>query len=135
MLAYGFGLDWQLHLQRLEVAGITLSQPEFPELALQQKCQRMNAACDRLQAIRSVIHAVHRRHIGQQRLGGADIRRRLLPPDVLFTSRERHPIRGSAVCVDRYADDSAGHLTDERASRREERGVRPAVAERDAEAL
>ena len=44
----------------------------------------MHPLRDRLQALRPVEHRVERRHHRQQRLRGADVRRRLLAPDMLL---------------------------------------------------
>ena len=95
----------------------------------------MDAGGDRLQPVRSVIDRVHRRDVRQQRLRGADVRRRLLAADVLLAGLERHPVRLASPRVHRQADDSPRRLADERLPRREERRVRSAVPERHAEPL
>ena len=82
-----------------------------------------------------MIHAVHRGDVREQRLRRADVRRRLLAPDVLLARLQRHAVREVAVRIDRDADDAAGRLPDERFARREKRGVRSAVAHRHAEPL
>jgi hypothetical protein len=83
----------------------------------------------------AVVDRIHRRHVRQQRLGGTDVRRRLLAPDVLFARGQRHSVRGVAVGIDRHTDEPAGHVSDVRLARGKERRVRPAIPQRDAEAL
>lgn len=54
----------------------------------------VDALRDFLHALRTVVHAVRRRHVGQQRLGGADVGSRLIPPATDATaqkSRRRTP--------------------------------------------
>ena len=89
----------------------------------------------RRQPLRAVIDGVQAGDVGEQRLRGADVRRRLLAADVLLARLQRHPVRRVAVRVDRHADDAARRLPDVLLERREERGVRAAVAERHAEPL
>jgi hypothetical protein len=49
----------------------------------------VDALGDRLQPLRPVEHRIHRRHHRQERLRGADVRRGLLPPDVLLARLQR----------------------------------------------
>ena len=82
-----------------------------------------------------MIHRVHRRDVREQRLRRADVRRRLLAPDVLLARLECHAIGCPAARIDRNADDASRSLSDEGLARREKRCVRSAVAERHAEPL
>ena len=97
--------------------------------------QPVHAQGDLPEPGRAVVRGVHARDVGQQRLRGADVRRGALAADVLLAGLQRHPVGGPAVRVDRDADHAPRHLARVRAAGGEERGVRPAVAERHAEAL
>mmetsp|Transcript_5756 Transcript_5756/g.19100 ORF Transcript_5756/g.19100 Transcript_5756/m.19100 type:complete len:290 (-) Transcript_5756:103-972(-) len=87
------------------------------------------------EALRAVVHAVERGDVCEQGLRRADVRGRLVAPDVLLARLHRHPVRGLAVRVDRQPDDAARHLAREALRRRQEAGVRPSVPERHAEPL
>ena len=87
------------------------------------------------EAFGAVPDGVESGHVGEQRLRGADVRRRLFAADVLFAGLQRHAVGGIAVHVDRDADDAAGDLADELFAGGEEGGVRAAVAHGHAEAL
>ena len=119
----------------VEVMGIRLPVSERGQRPADAGSRLMHARGDRSQAGRSVVHRIHRRDVRQQRLRRADVRGRLLPPDVLLASLQRHPVGLMAVAVDRQADDPAGRLTDVGVTRRQERRVGTAAAERHAEAL
>ena len=83
----------------------------------------------------AVVDRVHGRHVGQERLRGADVGGGLLAADVLLARLEGQAQRLVAVRVARHADQAARHLAGQLRLAREERGVRAAVAERHAEAL
>ncbi len=102
---------------------------------LQYRGQAVDAPRDRRETRRPVVDGVHRRDHREQYLRRADVRRRLLAPDVLFARLQREPVRGLAVRVDRHADEAARHRPLELVLRREIAGVRAAVAHRHAEAL
>ena len=108
---------------------------ERGEARLELDRLRVHAARDRGEPVRPVVHGVERGDVGQERLRGADVRRRLLAPDVLLARLDRHPVGGVALRVDRDADETAGHLANVGVARGEEGRVRAAVAERHAEAL
>src|SRR2546426_1098728 len=95
--------------------------------------KEMHAFRNRLQAFRPVINCVSGGHAGEERLRRADVARRFLAPDILLARAESKPQGRSAAGVLRDADETAGHLTLERVARREECGVRAAVAEWHAE--
>ena len=77
----------------------------------------MNALRDLDQALGSVIDSIHRRHIGQERLRGADVTGGFVSADVLFPGLHGHSEGGFASRVDRHTDDTSRHL----ARTREER--------------
>ncbi|MCY1517305.1 hypothetical protein D9M68_519800 [compost metagenome] len=95
----------------------------------------VNALGDRLDALRSMEHRVHRGHDGEQHLGGADVRRRFLAADVLFAGLQRQAIGAVAARIDRYADEAAGHGALVRVLDRHIGRMRTAIADRHAEAL
>jgi hypothetical protein len=70
--------------------------------------QAVHAPGDRRQARRAVIDRVHGGHHREQHLRRADVRRRLLAPDVLLARLQREPVRGIAEGVYRHADEPAG---------------------------
>ena len=121
--------------ERVEVGGVLLRAPQGRQAPGQFAREAVHPSCDPLEAGRAVVHAVHRRHRGQQRLRRADVRRGLVAPDVLLAGLQRHPEGAVALRVDRDADDAAWRLPDVLVARGEERRVRAAVAHRDAEAL
>jgi hypothetical protein len=90
---------------------------------------------DRAQAVGAVPDGVHAGDDGEQDLRGADVRRRLLAPDVLLAGLQREAVGGRAVRVDADADEPAGQRALEPLAHRHERGVRAAGEQRHAEAL
>ena len=95
----------------------------------------MHALRDRGESLRTVVDGVHRGHHRQQHLRGADVRGRLLAPDVLLAGLQRQPVGRLAARVDRDADEAPGHGALERVAHGHVGGVRAAVAHRHAEAL
>ena len=87
------------------------------------------------EALGPVVHGVHRGDDGEQHLGGADVRRRLLAADVLLAGLQGEAVGGATGGVDGHADEAAGHRPAQAVAGGEEAGVRAAVAERHAEAL
>ena len=90
---------------------------------------------DRAQTVRPVVDGVHRGDDGEQHLGGADVGRRLVAPDVLFAGLQRESVGGPALRVDGHADQPARQVALEARRHRHVAGVRTAVEERYAEAL
>ena len=90
---------------------------------------------DRLQPLRAVVNGVHRRHDGEQHLGGADVRRRLFAADVLLTRLQREAVRLVAVRVHRDADEATRHVALQPGADGHESGVRATETHRDSEAL
>ena len=74
-------------------------------------------------------------HDRQKRLCGADVRGRLLPPDMLLAGLQAQPVGPVAVAVDRHADQPSGHGAGMGGLGRHVGRVRPAIAQRNAEPL
>ena len=68
----------------------------------------MHAARNRLQALGTVIDRIHRSNHGQQDLRRANVRCRLLAPDVLLAGLQRQPVGLIPATVDRNADQPTG---------------------------
>ena len=90
---------------------------------------------DASETLGAVVHGVHRGDHRQQHLRGADVAGRLLPADVLLAGLQGQPVRRVAVGVDRHADESPGQRALQPLPHGHVAGVRPAEAERHAEAL
>ena len=89
----------------------------------------------RPQPVGAVIDGVHRGHHGQQHLGGADVRGRLLAADVLLAGLQRQAVGGSAGGVHGDADQTPRQRTLELVTGGEEAGVGSTEAERHPETL
>ena len=70
----------------------------------------MDAQGDVADAFRPVPYGVHACHRGQEGLGGADVRSRLLAFDVLFACLESHAVTQVPVFVLAPTDDAARHV-------------------------
>ena len=121
--------------RRIEVRLVHLPDTDLPERGFEQPRVGVHACRDPHQPLWSVVDGVEPGDIGQQRLRGADVRRRLFAPDVLLARLQRHAIGSIPLRVDRDADDASRRLPDVLLQRREERGVRTPVPERDTEPL
>ena len=95
----------------------------------------MDPSRDGLQPLGAVPHGVHARDHREEHLRRAHVRRRLLAADVLLARLECHAQRRPSARIAAHADDAARQHAFELVLRGEERRVRPAVAQRDAEAL
>src|SRR5687768_613862 len=95
----------------------------------------MNVIGDALESAGTVIDGIHRGHVGEKSLGGADVAGGFFAADMLLASLEGEAISGSAAHVARNTDDAAGNLTFEFIFCGDECGVRAAITERDAETL
>ena len=82
-----------------------------------------------------MVDRVHAGDHRRQHLRRADVRRRLLAPDVLLARLQREAVGRVAVRVDADADQAAGQRALELVAAGEVGGVRAAVAHRHAEAL
>ena len=108
---------------------------EFHEAVGEEGGEEFDAARDFFQAVGAVVDGIHRRHDGEEDLGGADVGRGLVAADVLLARAEGEAHGGVAGVVLGDPDEAAGHLAFEGVLGGEETGVRSAEAERDAEAL
>src|SRR5690606_22049635 len=97
--------------------------------------QTVQASRDALQSLRAMVYGVEARDYGEEHLGRAHVRRRLLTADVLFTGLKRHPQRGPPLRIRRDTNAPPGDQPLVLVLRRKERGVRSAEAERHTEAL
>jgi hypothetical protein len=109
--------------------------PERGEPLGEQLGEQPHALGDAAQALRAVVHRVHRGHHREEHLGGADVGRGFLAADVLLARAEGEAEGRVALRVLGHADEAAGHLAFAGVARGEEAGVRAAEAERHAEAL
>ncbi len=121
--------------RRIEVLAVHFLDADVRQCLRQRDRVGMHSRRDPGQTLWTVIHRIQTGDVRQQRLCGADIRRRLLATNVLLPGLQRHAIRGVAVRVDRHADDPARRLSQVPVERGKECSVRSAVAERNAESL
>ena len=101
----------------------------------QQVRFRGDVGRDSAQAAGTVVDGVHGGHDGQQHLGGADVRGRLLAPDVLLAGLQGESVGGCAGGILRDADEAPGKLPLEARADGHVPGVRTAEAHRHPEAL
>ena len=113
----------------------TTSTPPAAQAGGEDRRQAVHALGDAGQAVGPVPHGVQPGDVGQQHLGGADVRRGLLPADVLLTGLEGEAQRRAAGGVGGHADQAAGQRPGEGVAGGEEGGVGTAEAHRHAEAL
>jgi glycine dehydrogenase (decarboxylating) len=125
----------ELDAERVEVDVVHHAELELLDARREHRRVAMDPPRDRRQPLGAVPHGVHARHHGEQHLRGAHVRRRLLAPDVLLARLERHAQRRPPRRVAAHADDPARQHPLELVARGEERRVRSAVAERNAEPL
>ena len=123
-----------MHCDRVEVAAADFQSLAFKTFG-KDRGQPMHAACNTRQTLGAVIDGVHAGHHCQQHLRRANVRSRLLAPDVLLARLQCQSIRRMPLRIDRYADQSPGQRAFERVFARHERSVRPTETERHAEAL
>ena len=108
---------------------------EAAQAFCEQYRPRMYALGNPAKPVRAVIHGVHACHDGEQHLGRANVARGLVTADVLFAGLESQPICRFAARVPRDSHKATGHLALVLVLGGHERGMRPAKAERHAEAL
>jgi len=94
-----------------------------------------NSAGDSGEAIGAVIDREHSRHDGEKNLGGANVARGLVPPDVLLAGLQGQAVGGVTIGVFGDADEAAGHLALEPFANREIACMRSTKAQRNSEAL
>ena len=95
----------------------------------------MHRLRDGLDAVGAVIDRIHRSNDSQQRLRGADVRVRLLTPDMLLAGLQRQAVGLVAAAVDRHTDDPAGHCALQLVGGCHIGSMGPAIAHRHAKAL
>ena len=86
-------------------------------------------------SFRSVVNGEHGAHVGQQRLGRANVGSGFVSSDVLFSRLQRQSECVVALSVSRDADHSSRHHAHQLLRDGEESGVRTAITERNAETL
>ncbi len=97
--------------------------------------QAMNVCGDGGQPLGPVPGGIGGGHVGQESLGGANVRCRLLPTDVLLPGLKRQPIGGAAPVIHRDANQSAGQTAHVPFGRGHEPGMGTAETHGYAEAL
>ena len=95
----------------------------------------VDAGGDAGQADGTVVDGVHGGDVGQQRLRGADVARRLLAADVLFAGLQGQAVAGLALGVLGHSDEAAGQLALESGLHGHEAGVGAAEEQGHTEAL
>ena len=95
----------------------------------------MNLFGNLLQTVGAMIDGIHPRHNSQEYLGSADVRGSLVSPNMLLSCLESHTERAILPSIHRDADNSARHESCEIFRRCEERGMRSAKTQGDAESL
>ena len=116
-------------------APCTTRWPASSRLARPAAGVTVNAFGDGAQPFWAVVDGVHRRHVGQQRLRGADVAGRLVTADVLLTRLQREPVGRRPVGIDRDADQPARQHALQTVAHRHVSRVRPTEEQRHAEAL
>ena len=112
------------------------SMPQRPRhRACHQPRLQIDPARNPFQARRPVPDRIHPSHHRQQHLGGADVARRFLTPDVLLARLQRQAERRPASGVHTHAHQPPRHLPLVLVQGGEEPGMRTAEAHRHAEAL
>src|SRR6267142_6136865 len=95
----------------------------------------MDAFGNLAQAIGPVIAGVHRGHVREQSLGGADVAGGFFAADMLFASLKRKAQGRASPGILRDADNPARHIAFESVTRGKECSMRSSVSQRDAEPL
>ena len=90
---------------------------------------------DALEPFGAVVHRVHRSQHRRQHLRGADVRGRLLAPDVLLAGLQREPVGDAPARVARHADHASRQAALELVAGGDVGGVRSTESHRHAEAL
>ena len=136
------GVDdpWQHVLRHLDGDGVKelpVREAEAEFLQAFGECRRVcvNAPGNAAQALRPVVHRVHRGHDCQQHLCGAHVARRLFSTDMLFARLQGHAQARAAGPVLGDADDAPRQVALVLVAGRKEGGMGAAVAKWDTEAL
>ena len=96
-----------LQRQRVEEVFVQADNAAPLQTRREDAGQPLNTLGNLLQPFRTVVDRVETGDVGQQHLGGADVRVGLLPADVLLTGLQGHAQRGIAARVFRNADDAS----------------------------
>ena len=121
--------------ERIEERVVDHGEAELFQSRRENAGQAVHARGDGREPVGAVVDRIHRRDDGKQHLCGADVRGRLLAPDVLLARLQGEPVRRLAVGVYGHADQAPRKVALELVPRGEKRGVRAAEAHRHAEAL
>ena len=133
--AHRVGAAGDVDGQGVEEGGVDRLEPGVAKQIGQGAGAGVDGRGDFAQARGPVPHGVEAGDDGQQRLGGADVRRRAVAADVLLAGLQGQAVGGGAVGVDGHADQAAGQLALERLGAGHEGGVRAAEEQRHAETL
>jgi hypothetical protein len=125
----------EIHTQGVEARARARRASAARQALRQRGGELLHAARDALEALGPVPHAVARGDVGEQHLRRADVRGGLLAADVLLARLQRQAQRALAALVDRHPGKASGQRALVGLLGREVRGVRSAVAQRNAEAL
>ena len=118
-----------------EVGGGQLRKRMALGIARQDAGEEMDALGDAFEAVGAVIDGIERGHVGEERLGGADVARGLVAANVLLAGLKGEAQGGTASGIPGDADDASGHLAFEGVACGQIGRMRAAVAERHAEPL
>ncbi|MNI40033.1 hypothetical protein D3C73_942320 [compost metagenome] len=125
------------HLQRQRIEKVLIEA--LDAIALQACGENAGEPVDALgnafKTLRAVIHRIKTGDVGQQHLGGADIRVGLLPPDMLLAGLQCHAQCGATAGVLGDTDDSAWNRSLVLVPAGKKGRMRAAVAHGDAKAL
>ena len=88
-----------------------------------------------LESFRDVVNRIHRRHHGEQDLGGANVGSGLVAADVLLAGLQREPEARLAAGIHGHPDQATGHFAFQLVLAGHEPGMRTAEPERHAKPL
>ena len=110
--------------QRVEPRVVGEFEPACAQARRSDRRESLDAFGDAGQPVTPVPGRVQSGDVGQQHLGGADVRGGLLPPDVLLAGLQCESQRRASLGVDAHSDDAARHRTCSPLVRRQEAGMR-----------
>ena len=132
---HGIGAAGHVHGERVEPRVVDDGDARRPKAGRQGGREPVHPSGDAAHAVRAVPHRVHAGHHRQEHLGGADVARRLLAPDVLLARLQCESQRRAAGAVGAHADEPSRQRAGVSVAAGEVGGVRTAEAHRDAEPL
>jgi len=107
-----------------------------PAKSLGKPCRLgSNGAGDSGETIGAVVDSKHSRHHGEKDLGGTNVARGFVSPDVLFPGLQSQAVGGVAIGVFGDADEAARHLALQPFANREIACMRSTKAQRNSKAL